>query len=127
MRLVLVALIVVLLVLASRWYASARARDGTPIGPLPRVPRRLLAGAERTWVVFTTPFCATCGPVRESLAAADPTANVVTVDATREPALADAFVVRSAPTVVLANAAGDVEARLVGPEAVRQYLTATAV
>jgi thioredoxin-related protein len=44
------------------------------------------------------------------------------VDATREPHLADAFRVRTAPTIVLADAAGRVRQRLVGAEAVRQTL-----
>jgi thioredoxin-like negative regulator of GroEL len=86
----------------------------------------LLDGADRTWVVFTTPFCAACGPVKEQLASDDPMANIVTVDATREPHLADAFGVRTAPTVLLAGADGEVKARLVGAPAVRDYLARTA-
>jgi thioredoxin-like negative regulator of GroEL len=64
--------------------------------------------------------------VKEQLAADDPGANIVTVDATREPHLADAFAVRSAPTVLLADADGAVQARLVGAPAVRDYLARTA-
>jgi thioredoxin-related protein len=74
--------------------------------------------------VFTTPYCASCGPVKASLAEVDPAAEIVTVDATREPHLADAFAVRSAPTVLLADRAGEVQARLVGAPAVRNYLSA---
>ena len=40
--------------------------------PRPSVPRALLDGAERTWVVFTTPYCASCGPVEERLRQSDP-------------------------------------------------------
>jgi thioredoxin-related protein len=47
---------------------------------------------------------------------------VIKVDATREPHLADAFSVRSAPTVLLADGAGNVTARLVGADAVQEYL-----
>ena len=106
------------------WLSRVRHRgSGRDIG---RLPVDLIAGAERTWVVFTTPYCATCGPVTERLRAADPTAKVVTVDATEEPALADAFRIRSAPTVLLSDAAGEVQARLVGATAVDDYLSATA-
>ena len=86
------------------------------------MPRELLDGADRTWVVFTTPFCAACGPVKDQLASDDPMANIITVDATREPHLADAFSVRTAPTVLLADGDGEVKARLVGAPAVRDYL-----
>jgi len=88
----------------------------------PDVPASLLDGALRTWVVFTTPFCASCGPVEARLRAADPKARVVKVDATREPALAEAFSVRSAPTALLADGRGRVMARLVGAEAVDRYV-----
>ena len=125
MKVVVVALIVVGLVVGRRVYLQWQARlQQAPAGPSPRVPAALLGDADRTWVVFTTPFCASCGPVKESLAEQDPAANVVTVDATREPHLADAFAVRSAPTVLLADRTGDVQARLVGAPAVRDYLSA---
>jgi hypothetical protein len=88
----------------------------------PPVPESLTAGADRTWVVFTTPYCASCGPVTERLRASDPSARVVTVDATAEPALAGAFSVRSAPTVVLADDRGRVTARLVGADEVERYV-----
>lgn len=101
------------------WLSRARHRgSGRDVG---RLPSHLVDGAERTWVVFTTPYCATCGPVTDRLRADDPAARVVTVDATREPALADAFRIRSAPTVLLAGADGEVLARLVGATAVESY------
>ncbi|HEX2063291.1 MAG TPA: thioredoxin family protein [Acidimicrobiales bacterium] len=77
---------------------------------------------ERTWVVFTAPYCASCGPVTEQLRAAYPEAEVVTVDASRDTGLADAYSVRSAPTVLLADASGRVQARLVGARAVAGYV-----
>lgn len=119
------AVVVVLLfgfALAKRLYAAWRAGLHAEARPHPRVPAALLGGADRTWVVFTTPYCATCGPVEAQLRAHDPAANVVKVDATREPALAGAFHVRSAPTVILADEAGEVRERLVGPEAVAGYV-----
>jgi hypothetical protein len=127
-KFVVVALIVAGLVIAKRMYVQyqARLQRGPGRHALPAVPASLLDGADRTWVVFTTPYCASCGPVKEQLAADDPGARIVTVDATREPHLADAFAVRSAPTVLLADAFGAVQARLVGAPAVRDYLARTA-
>ena len=125
MKFLVVAVIVVALVVGRRMYVQWQARlQRPPVGPSPRVPSALLGDADRTWVVFTTPFCASCEPVKASLADHDPGADIVTVDATREPHLADAFVVRSAPTVLLADRTGDVLARLVGAPAVRDYLSA---
>jgi glutaredoxin len=93
----------------------------------PPVPSRLLAaGAARTWVLFTTPWCASCGAVEERLHNTDPAATVVKIDATRDAELTRAFSVRSAPTVLLAAGDGHVEARLVGAEAVERYLSETA-
>ena len=107
---------------AARLYRQwrLRVRDEHPRHPV--VPAALRAGSDRTWVVFTSPYCATCGPVADRLRASDPGARVVKVDATREPHLAQAFSVRSAPTVLLADRDGRVRARLVGPEAVDDYV-----
>ena len=123
MKLVVVTAIVVLLAAARVAYARYKASLQNEKRPHPPLPAELRnAATERTWVVFTTPLCASCGPVKEKLASADPDAHLVTIDATREPHLADAFHVRSAPTVLLADAAGNVEERLVGVEAVDRYL-----
>ena len=122
MKLVVVAVFLVGFVLARRLYLGWKAGLHTEERDHPLVPTELVDGAERTWIVFTTPLCASCEPVKEQLAASDPRARVVSVDATREPALADAFYVRSAPTVLLADGAGEVKERLVGAAAVRRYL-----
>ena len=122
MKLLVVAALVAALVVGRRYFLRRQAALQRDRGPHPRVPSSLLAGAPRTWVVFTTPYCASCEPVRRKLAEADPTARVVTVDATREPALAGAFRVRSAPTVLLADGAGEISTRLVGAGAVSDYL-----
>ena len=124
MKFVLVAAIVLGLIIGRRVYVQYQARLHAPKVVTRRVPPELLDGSARTWIVFTTPLCASCGPVKDQLAAEDPSARIVTVDATREPHLADAFEVRSAPTVVLADARGEVQARLVGAPAVRNYLAA---
>ena len=124
MKLAIVAVIVLTLILGRRLHVQRQVRLRTSAGPDRRVPAELLGGADRTWVVFTTPYCASCEPVKEQLAADDAGARIVTVDATREPHLADAFAVRSAPTVLLADGVGNVQARLVGAPAVRDYLAA---
>ena len=124
MKLVIAAAIVVGLIVGRRLYVQYQARLQAPRVITPRVPPELLSGAERTWIVFTTPMCASCGPVKDQLELEDPAARIITIDATREPHLADAFEVRSSPTVVLADARGTVQARLVGAPAVRSYFAA---
>lgn len=104
------------------WLVLGRRKAG---GAAERVPSHIVDGAERTWVVFTTPYCASCGPVTERLRTSDPEARIVTIDATEDPDLADAFAVRRAPTVLLADESGHVQARLVGPAAVEHYVTAS--
>jgi hypothetical protein len=125
-RLFVVLVLVFGFALARRLYRQWRAGLHTESRDTPRLPAALLDGAARTWVVFTTPYCATCEPVKQRLAAHDPDARVVTVDATREPFLAKAFHIRSAPTVLLADGAGDVRARLVGAAAVNDYVRSPA-
>ena len=120
-RLLLVVMVLVVLGLASRLYRGWRAGLSQDRPEHPLVPAGLRSGADRTWVVFTTPFCASCGPVEERLRTADPDARVVRVDASREPLLADAFGIRRAPTALLADAEGRVRERLVGPEAVDRW------
>lgn len=119
-RVLVVVAVLLAVALVTRLYRARRSALIHERPQHPLVPDTLRAGAERTWVVFTTPYCASCGPVEEQLRAADPEARVIKVDATREPYLADAFRVKSAPTVVLADATGRVQRRLVGAEAVRQ-------
>ena len=121
---VIVVLLLFAVALAARLYRQWRARLQAAQPEHPTMPASLWEGSERTWVVFTSPFCATCGPVSERLQESDPGARVVKVDATREPHLADAFSVRSAPTVLLADGQGRVQARLVGAEAVEEYVAA---
>src|SRR5687768_6979682 len=114
---VLAVLVVLLLLLVPRLFRQRRAETAAQRAA-PVVPGRLLAGANRTWVVFTTPYCASVGSVEAQLRAHDPGARLVEIDATNEPYLAAAFDIRHAPTVLLADAAGQVRARLVGADAV---------
>jgi glutaredoxin len=106
LRLVVV-LVVIGLVLLARVALARRARWSAS-APLPgaRFPRWVTEGAERTWVVFTTPYCAACGPIVEALHRDDPAARVVEVDATRHVDLARDFSVRAAPTVFEADGDG---------------------
>lgn len=120
-RAVIVIALLFAIALAGRLYRAWRAGLQAERPAHPRVPESILAGAARTWVVFTSPYCATCGPVEARIRASDPEARVVKIDATREPHLAGAFAIRSAPTVLLADGAGNVTARLVGAEAVESY------
>jgi hypothetical protein len=122
LRVFLVVAILFLLLLVPSIYRQRRQAAARPRRPLPPVPARLLAGAERTWVVFTTPYCASVGLVEAQLRAHDPGARLVEIDATLEPYLARAFDVRRAPTVLLADATGRVQARLVGTEGVDAYV-----
>ncbi|MGH9226752.1 MAG: thioredoxin family protein [Acidimicrobiales bacterium] len=122
--LVVVMLLVLFAVAPLLWRRRQRAIAAGPADH-PPVPRALLDGADRTWVLFTTPWCASCGPVERRLRASDPEARLVTVDATREPELAGALAVRSAPTALLADRDGRVQARLVGVAAVDRYVTVT--
>jgi hypothetical protein len=122
-RLAVVALVVVAVALAAWRYRAWKAglTETVPASALPPLPEDWRQG-ERTWVVFTTPYCAACGPLADRLRQADPDARVVTVDATRQVELADAYRVRSAPTTVLAGPAGVVLGRFVGADAVTRYL-----
>lgn len=75
-----------------------------------------------TWVIFTTPLCASCGAVEADLQRAFPHHGVRRIDATEQPALAERYSVKRAPTTLLAGADGSILQRLVGPEAVRAFI-----
>ncbi|MBW3668666.1 MAG: thioredoxin family protein [Actinobacteria bacterium] len=119
LRLLIVAALLAAFVAFRIAYDRRRRRIASDDRPVPRLPGHLVDGAEATWVVFTTPYCASCGPVVDRLQGHGP---VITVDATRDPDLAEAFRIRSAPTVLLADAAGAVHGRFVGAAAVDAYL-----
>lgn len=88
----------------------------------PDLPSELGPTDEPTWVIFTTPLCASCDAVRADLVAHSPGSLVLTVDATERPDLSDRYGVRRAPTTILAAPGGRITERLVGPEAVRNHL-----
>ena len=120
-RLVVVLMLFFAFALAKRLYRQWRARVAAERQPAPRLPAELLGTGDRSWVVFTTPFSDSCGSVVEALRRFDPSANVVTVDATAEPHLARAFGIKTAPTALLADGAGRVQTRLIGADAVTDY------
>jgi len=123
-RLEIVVGLVVALTAATALYRRLQVRAGSDTDPVPNLPAQLVGGAASTWVVFTTRYCATCEPVCRRLGAADPGAAIVKVDAAERPDLTREFRIQRAPTALLADASGAVTARLVGPEAVEEYLRA---
>ena len=122
LRLLVVLVLAFAVLLVARIFRGWRHRVRTEQPTVPLVPLSLRAGADRTWVIFTTPLCASCRPIEARLRSTDPDANVVTVDAIEQPGLSHAFKVRSAPTVLLADGDGRVQARLVGAEAFERYV-----
>lgn len=92
---------------------KARRQKG-PFSRLPLVPAAVMRGADRTWVVFTTPDCLPCVDIAQRLRAAEPSAQVTEIDIRHEPRMADAFGVRQLPAILRANRYGQVEARLIG-------------
>ncbi len=122
LRLLVVLVLAFAVLLVARLYRQWRHQVRTESPSTPLIPLSIRAGAERTWVIFTTPLCASCGPIEARLRAWEPGSNVVRIDATEQPQLSNAFKVRSAPTVLLADGDGRVQARLVGAEAFDRYV-----
>jgi hypothetical protein len=88
---------------------------------LPLVPAAVLQGADRTWVIFTSPGAPSGHDVAEQLRVSEPESRVTEVDARVEPRLAEAFRVDQLPAALLANRYGQVEARLIGLPAIEAY------
>ena len=121
-RLAVVAALLAGVAVVTLWYRRRAALDaGRGVVGFGGLPAELYAGAP-TWVIFTTPVCASCAAVEALLRQAFPHHEVVKVDATERPDLADAYEVRRAPTTLFADANGRVLERLVGPEAVRDFV-----
>jgi len=85
-----------------------------------------MRGADRTWVVFSTPECQPGRVVAERLRTSEPSSQVTLVDPRREPRLAEAYKVDQVPAVLLANRYGQVEARLIGQPAIESGLAGVA-
>jgi hypothetical protein len=118
--LILAAAVAVVAVLTWTWnrrQTSAQSHD-----PARLVPADLLGPGPRTWLLFATPLCATCGPAADRLRVLDPGATLFVIDATERPDLVEGLQVSAAPTVLLAGPDGRVSTRLSGPRAVNQHL-----
>ena len=100
--------VVAVIAFASRW---ARARSAARPRPMPPLDRTLTADTPRTWVVFTTQYCATCEPTMERIKRSDPNAQVLKIDVADRPDLARRYDVRRAPTVLVADEDGTIRAR----------------
>lgn len=101
-------------------YWGRRRRPVKPPPPFPLLPAAVMRGADRTWVVFTR---GDCPEIAERLRRAEPASQVTEIDTRAEPRLAEAFHVRQVPTLLRANRYGQVEAHLVGSEAVESALS----
>ena len=84
-----------------------------------------LVAGRSTDVVFTTPWCANCEPTVDELRRSGD-GEIVVIDATERPDLAEAHDVRRAPTVLRFDAGGTPIDRLVGLPAVRDAVRAPA-
>ncbi len=99
--------------------------DATGASLWPDLPEQLHDGATRppaTWVIFSTPLCVSCTAVQADLELNFPHHRVIKVDATEHPDLAERYEVRRAPTTIVADVAGRIVERFVGPEAVREFI-----
>lgn len=129
-KLAVVALLGALVGLVSVKYRRGVDRDaalgGSAAGTTwPAVPAaQLAAGVPCTWLVFTTPWCASCEQVKAMVSSAFPHHGVRTIDATVDIELGETYDVRRAPTTLLADHDGNVLERLVGPEAVSEFIGA---
>lgn len=112
-RLAVVAAIGVVVAVITMLYRTRRHARGGLRAHEPRVGADLTHG-QLTWVVFTTPYCATCGPITDRITRLDPGTRLVTIDVADRPDLARLHDVRAAPTLLLADADGVVRARVVG-------------
>lgn len=120
----LLVVLAVLGALASVRPVLAARRGRAERAPLPQADLSALVApdAARTWVVFTTPYCVSCGPVRAELERTFPDDAVVTIDAAERPDLTDRLGVRRSPTVFELDAEGAIVDRHIGPEQARSRM-----
>ncbi len=96
----------VLLVVRARWL-----RGG--VAPGASVPTGVVPAGQVSWLVLTTPWCASCGPVVDRLEAAGEL-PVVVIDVAEQPEVGQALDVRQAPTVLRVGEQGEVLERRAG-------------
>ena len=138
-RLLIVVVLGGLIAVVNLVYRQRRSADAalgavdatTGAARWPDLPTELLdpAGAKAapahgtaTWVIFSTPLCVSCAAVQADLERHFPHHRVHKIDAIERPDLADPYDVRRAPTTIVADATGRIIERLVGPEAVREFI-----
>ena len=128
---VLAAVVAIVTALYRRRTAADEAKgavDASGADRWPPLPAELCdAGPDErlppaTWVIFTTPLCASCAAVQAELESSFPHHHVVKVDATERPDLADPYELKRAPTTLLAGPDGRILERLVGPESVLSFI-----
>ena len=102
--------------------ARARRRDEAAALPDEHLESFVVPGVTRTWVVFTTPYCATCRPLMDEIRRVLPGDGVVGVDATEHPELTHELGVRRSPTVFEVDGTGRILDRMIGAEATRARL-----
>ena len=124
-RLLIIAVVLAVVVGATAWHRRRSEADATRGATgLGALPAELLGAAPATWVIFTTPYCASCTAVQTDLGEAFPHHEVRKIDATERIDLADRYEVKRAPTTLLADERGNIVQRLVGAEAVRDFIGA---
>jgi hypothetical protein len=125
---VLAVLTVVSMIAAARpLLTRTRRRDDAAELPEEQLGGFAVPGAARTWVVFTTPYCATCGPLMDEIESVLPDDGVVGVDATEHPELTRELGVRRSPTVFEIDGTGGIVDRMIGAEATRARLPGVGV
>jgi len=112
----LIVLALAALVLAVALVVRARARRAAAELVGTAVPDELRArlGAGAGIVYFYGPHCSVCRQQARELDALEPDCAVVRLDATREPALADALRVATVPATAVVDPAGRVRALNLG-------------
>lgn len=122
-RLVIVSALLAVFALAKVAYDRRRATIADRTGIVhPRIPADL-RGPGRTWIVFATEFCATCGPVTDQLRSLNPGHTVHKLLVEDHPQLAEEQQVRTAPTVLEVDVAGTVIRSVAGAPAVLAYVS----
>lgn len=131
-RLAIVLVLVALGALLTRAYRLRSARDeargavdhttGESLWPDLHDDLVPSPAARATWVIFSTPLCVSCSAVQADLERNFPHHQVVKIDATERPDLADPYAVRRAPTTILADGQGRIVERFVGPESIRDFI-----
>jgi hypothetical protein len=112
--LIVLALAAIVLAVALLLRARARRAASALVGqPVPE-PLRARLGASPAIVYFYGPHCGSCIQQARELDALEPACRIVRLDATREPALADALRVATVPATAVVDRAGRLRALNLG-------------